>query len=669
MIKRRIASLLVIVALVMTTVFASTGVAFAKSKGKVKRVKVSKTSVSVQVGSSAAVKVTVETTKKLSKAFKVKNSNAKVAKVSKKGKTITITGKSAGAAKVTVIAKKNKKKKKVIKVTVTAKPTPTPVPDVTFNVKQIRNDTFELSFTKKVNLSYANIKVEEKKFNDGKYKDEIKILDLSSRDGKNYMVSLQEVPKETYTVRFTVTGVNKTPTQREIVACYCKDVYDRSKEQVYTVVQGLNFTAEVDFEYYFGNSKGSYSTTVEGLPEGLSASTEGSKTIMEGNPKSIGIQKAKIIYEDEKGIKDTLNLVFVIGSSDVIQVYSPKKEVYIDPSGSDYYYGSMKFYVSGGSGYYDLEVMSYPAIVGGYNPYYDWGTYWWDFSVVGTGNYEGKVKITDDHNPVITALVTTEVEAKKGFTVTGVVKSKTGKPIPGAEVYAEAIEMVNYDGYLSSLDYTDANGGYTLTLPNGKFTFMANHNSAYDYATNVTIKENTMINMTLDLYEVKLSSDDASISFIEDYEWYGDYGYLFSRDNAIFLKKGTHNINSPIIHSFKTMRLDINVTGDMSKKVDIEITDLNLGNNFIKRVEQNCQNFRFIPDETMNYSLDIWFDKGDQTNIELFDENGQLVDYDYQNNNHAGIYLQLQKDKEYAVIIHTNAIPNSGNIIVHKVTF
>lgn len=119
--KKRILSLVFVIALVVSTIFANSNDAFAKN-AKVKKFKVSPTKISLQVGQKATAKVKLKLAKKAKKGYTVKTSNKKVATAKKSGNKITITGVSAGTAKVTVKTKANKKKKKLINVTVKANP-------------------------------------------------------------------------------------------------------------------------------------------------------------------------------------------------------------------------------------------------------------------------------------------------------------------------------------------------------------------------------------------------------------------------------------------------------------------------------------------------------------------------------------------------------------------
>ena len=308
---RKLLSVVLAVALVATSVVFMPSNAYAK--GKVKSIKVSKTKMSLQVGKSDSAKVTVKVKKKASKAFKVKTSNAKVAKAKKKGKKVIVTGVGAGTAKVTVTSKANKKKKKVIKVTV-AKPAPA---DIAMNITQVNDYTFELAFAKKVNLSPANIKVESKEYSDGKYNHTVAIEDVTSRDGMHYFATLKESLYEKRTVKFTVSGINKAPIVKELATYDAKYKYKTTNDLVYTGKVGDDFVAEVIGRSYF-NPCGTATASVSNLPSGLTSTSNDDYVTIKGKLNTVGIQKAKVVFTDEKGITFTANLIFVVGLVDRI---------------------------------------------------------------------------------------------------------------------------------------------------------------------------------------------------------------------------------------------------------------------------------------------------------------------------------------------------------------
>lgn len=150
---KKVVSVLLVLALVFTSVNLSdinTYAATKNTKKYVKTLKVSKRKVTMNVGKTKKIKVTIKTKGKVSKKFTAKSSNKKIAKVTIKKSTIVIKGKKAGKAKITIKTKaknkKGKKIKKVINVTVkkkktTANTTNTSKPNNSSNIPKPNNTT------------------------------------------------------------------------------------------------------------------------------------------------------------------------------------------------------------------------------------------------------------------------------------------------------------------------------------------------------------------------------------------------------------------------------------------------------------------------------------------------------------------------------------------------
>ena len=602
---RKLLSVVLVVALVATSVVFMPSSAYAK--GKVKSIKVSKTKMSLQVGKSDSAKVTIKVKKKASKAFKVKTSNAKVATAKKKGKKVIVTGVGAGTAKITVTSKANKKKKKVIKVTV-AKPAPA---DVAVNITQVNASTFEFAFAKKVSFATGNIKVETKEYSDGKYNHTVQVENVSSRDGVKYFVALKESLAEKTIVKFTVSGINKKPIVKEIASYDAKYKHNTTGELVYTASVGDSFEADFYGRSFF-NPSGSVSTSVSNMPSGLTNTVVNDLVTIKGKFNNAGVQKAKAVFTDEKGITHTETVTFVVGSEKKLVTYTQDKEVYVGKSGYNYYSDSC-FFVAGGSGSYNITVGSYSTIYSS-DPYeMDRGSFYWSFEVNTPGNYEGIVNIVDAAFSDVYATVTTKVKVSYGIEVTGTVKSKTGKKVEGAYINSLLEEQANNDGNFHENDVTDENGEYILILPKGKYTIEAESVGAHDFERHKTISQDCTVNFNLDLYELKLTSDDPEVDFTDTISWNEDGMYYRSYKDIIFITKGKHKLISYPDYLCKVLTIDTNVVGDGTIKVGVKNLTLKTGNNDIEVTQGGSQTYSFTPTKDSNYYINgllgdnVWY--------------------------------------------------------------
>ena len=657
---RKLLSVVLVVALVATSVVFMPSSAYAK--GKVKSIKVSKTKMSLQVGKSDSAKVTIKVKKKASKAFKVKTSNAKVATAKKKGKKVIVTGVGAGTAKITVTSKANKKKKKVIKVTV-AKPAPA---DVAVNITQVNASTFEFAFAKKVSFATGNIKVETKEYSDGKYNHTVQVENVSSRDGVKYFVALKESLAEKTIVKFTVSGINKKPIVKEVTSYDAKYKHNTTGELVCTASVGDSFEADFYGRSFF-NPSGSVSTSVSNMPSGLTSTVADDLVTIKGKFNNAGVQKAKAVFTDEKGITHTETVTFVVGSEKKLVTYTQDKEVYVGKSGYKYYSDSY-FYVAGGSGSYNLTVGSYSTIYNSGDPYdMGLGYFGWSFEVNTPGTYEGIVNVTDAVDTSVYATVSTKVKAEYGIEVTGTVKTKTGKVVEGAYIESFLEEQANREGVFTESNVTDENGEYTLIVPKGKYTIEAELYGAHSFERHKTISQDCKLNFTLDLYQFTLSSDDPEVSFTDDIAWKEDNTYYRSHKNIILLPKGKHKMVAHPNLLCKELTIDTNVVGEGTIKVGVKNLTLDLGDSPIEVQENGGQTYSFTPLETGDYEFygnfgsNCWYNW-----VIIYDSsNNQIASVSGYSDSFSGI-VGLNANEKYIFKFYAQDFPTKGTIHIDE---
>lgn len=656
---KKIFSIVLVVVLVVTSVVFVPSSAYAK--GKVKSLKLSKTKMSLQVGESDSAKVTIKVKKKMSKAFKVKTSNAKIVTVKKKGKKVVVTGVGAGTAKVTVTSKANKKKKKVIKVNVT-KPTPA---DIAMNLTQLNGYTFELAFAKKVNLSTSSIKVETKEYSDGKYNHVVLIRNVTSRDGVIYFVTLKEEIVKKRIVKFTVSGINKTPIVKEMSSYMFEGKYNLSTESVYTAKIGESFNTIFSSQNYI-DASGFVSISVSDLPSGLTSTLKNKSVIIEGKPNKVGVQKAKVVFTDEKGMTYTIFLVLVVGSERKLVTYAPDAELYVNHDGY-IRQGVSNFVVAGGSGSYKINVESRSSVYFERPDRVFAGSYHWYFEANTPGNYEGIVKVVDSMDPELYTTVTTRAKSIYGIEVSGTVKTKTGKKVDGVCIESFVEEQVNNWGEFQYAGVTDENGEYTLILPKGKYTIQADLNGEYDFERHKTISKDCTVDFTLDLYQLKLTSDDPDFNLSENYSWIEDDMNYNSHNYTIFLSKGKHRLVSCFDLLCKELIIDTNVVGDETLKVEVKNLTLDLGKNDIEILNDIGQSYSFTPSVDGEYSYDVqlgysvWLSR-----LEVFDEDGLKIDIEGGYTTHFRNTIYLEAGITYKLRFIVKGYPTDGSITLEK---
>lgn len=118
---KKLLSVIVVIALVVTTVSFTPSIAEAKAKKKyVKSIKVTKT-LTITKGKTKTIKVKVKVKGKVSKKFSAFIKNSNVASVSKKGKKIVIRANRIGVTKISVVSKGKTKYGKKLKKYITVK--------------------------------------------------------------------------------------------------------------------------------------------------------------------------------------------------------------------------------------------------------------------------------------------------------------------------------------------------------------------------------------------------------------------------------------------------------------------------------------------------------------------------------------------------------------------
>ncbi len=552
-----------LIALVLTLAMVLTMAGFSQTtaSAKVKSVKAKK-KVTVQVGKKKTVKIKIKTTGKTSKAFTVKipKKKKKFVKVKKKKGKIIITGRKKGTVKITVRSKANKKKKKVIKVTV--KPA-----DAKLTVKQANYKVLSFAFSKKVNLKDSNITIQSKVYASGSYKNTHRISSFSTGDNKNYSVAVGDSFPYSGKIKVTVKGVNKKAIVKEIDA-NAPSYASKYKEHI-TGTVGEDLSDSYDLEEYSSKGYGKVKS-LTGLPGGITYSVKDGRLRFRGTFASVGVNTAKAVIEDEVGNQNTVEFIFVVGSSTQLATYAEREIIYVS-SEDDGYSSSAKvvIYTAGGSGEYYYNVISKDSnfndyIYGGYSE-----SEWYFDNTSTPGTYTGQYEVVDDYDSNIRATGTAVVEARQARLVKGNVTSATGKAIKGAYVYGSQKSYIEGNTPYAE-NSTNDKGEYKFFVADGKYDFYAELNDQEAWVLNRTISSNATINFKLNLYEVVLSA--SGVDLTNAYSMYdSDLGYL-GYGNKFYLPKGAHTIKGYVEtdQGYKKVEASFTVNGDMTVNATIK---------------------------------------------------------------------------------------------------
>ncbi len=594
------------------------------AKGKVKKITVPK-SATVTVGKTKTIKVKIKTSGKISKKYTVKVSKKKIVKITKKSNAIKVKGLKAGTVKVTIKSKANKKKKKTITIKVVKA-------DVSLNIKQVTNKVYRLQFSKKVSLTADKVTIDVKSQKSGSYLEQLKLQDLSTTDSKEFTAVVKD---DDYAIangrfiKFTIKGVNKKDIVKEIEA------YAPRRDRFYEVVTknyvNTNIYDVVGFYSITGTAFGKIKS-VKGLPAGIKYRKSGENIVFEGTINKTGVYKCDMEVEDEKGNVYNFREVFLIGSDKEIVTYSSKVTVGFQDGSGAYVSGYSYIYVFGGSGIYNTFVTNDGGVYASDVEDEGEGNYTWGYTVNSAGNKKGSVSFVDDVNSSVKTVSTSEIEVKKAVKISGKVLSKSGKPITGALVFADTTQ----NSYIEAnrVATSNENGIYEMYVIPGTYDIAASLNDTFSYAYDKKISGNTTMNITLNLYQLTIKSDNTNLDNNMFTQWYDkktdeiiESGYI------MFIKPGKYEIYSKdtIFPNMEyeanasfTLDKDLTVTAKVLMK-HVEIPEIKKGTTTVT-VGNKYKYYKFVPIISKTYTIES--SSYTDPAILLLDADGNDIDYD-----------------------------------------
>ena len=619
------------------------------AKGKVKKIVTAK-KVNLLIGQKKTVKVKIKTLGKVSKKFTVKASKKGIVKVKKKSKSIVVRGLKEGTTKLTVKSKANKKKKKTIIVNVSGKKNGNSVNtnDVGLNIKQLDGYSFVLKFSKVVNFSENNLVVKGKQTINGKYIRSIPVLDVTTNDKKTYVVVIDnDTVKNGTWLQFTIEGINGKKYVLEIESYAAED---NDQEEI---VARLNVedNIEEDFSLYLDDDfEGSNPvipdksiTKIRNVPSGVTyrLENEDTKVLFSGKVAQAGLYTIYVDYEDEMGTQYTQKIVWVVGSSDSLQVYVKdiKDGVYeshSDDVESQEASGTFSIYISGGSGDYSVKsrtsdevFVSAPYSSDSYAKLFEW-----EYYAEKPGNHKGNIEVIDRQNSSIRKSCTFNLEIVQEVVIKGNITTLSGRPLNEGEITADPIDKS--EGTMWSYGYFKS-GKYVLYIMPGTYNIHASTTNAHSYYLNKTIKSDLTLDIKMNVYELKLKPSRSDVTFGDwlGLEWKDEAKRYYGEGDTLYLKKGNYNLFAeaecfPAIEYTANAKFSIN--SDMTVEANIiRYTNRteNIFENNTKKVNFNDKGICLKFVATKNKEYKIYSDESvGKPTLSIYEDEDNYIDGD-----------------------------------------
>ena len=494
-------------------------------------IKLSKTKASLTVGKTLKLKATVAPKKASSKSVVWKTSNKKIATVSANG---VVKGIKAGTVKITALAKDGSGKKKVCKVTVKKKQE---VPAVITGLTALNDHSVQVSISPAKSLNVNDFVLYTKEYATGVYRKQCVIDSISSSDGVNYILTLND---ETglYEDHYVKVAIPKYGTEKEVY--YTKGAFQYTDESIYKVAVGTKMDSSSGGYRYALGGYGFATATVSGLPAGVGYkvvySNSYSYVQFYGSPVQAGVYNVTIVTDDELGNRMTETVTWLVyNDSGLYAAATPSYLVYGSAQGVDF---SQYVTAAGGSGSY-----SYALTGTNYNCVIDS-----DGELHGTlpmaGDYVFTVVVTDKNNPALQTSTQVVAHVKQGVTIAGIVKDMNGNPVPYADI---SFTNQNKASRYSSDIGTSANseGAYSITLEQGTYDIEASYRGTLKYLYSQSLQATQSgYDIQLPLYKVMIYSNNSIVSDSSFETWYDATGKSCGFGNTLYLKNGNYVLTS-----------------------------------------------------------------------------------------------------------------------------
>lgn len=644
------------------------GVLTAKKKGKAtvvitsKANKKKKLSIKVTVGTPAKkVSITGSHTVIMNKTIKLKatvsskkTSNKKVVWTSSNKSVATVTsagyvkGLKAGKTVIKATAADGSGKKASFVVTVLE-----PVKIEKVNV--LSSSGIEVVLKNAKQLTASNFEISNSCYLNGTNARKCIISKVTTKDYKTYIITIKGVAliePGTYAkvfVKDSIGSDSKAVLYSGNICTYNTDIVfeglinESFNEQL--GVDSINKYSEIDC--------GFLSFTSSNLPSGINAKivNNGKKVEIYGVIKEKGTYKSTIVCKDELGNTYNFNVTFIIGTASDIIATSISKYYVANTDNTRPVCHNNGIYASGGSGnyLYELEEASDYFSVNSENGY-----------IIGTapaGTYDIKVRVYDEKNYDIYAIVTVRIVIEPSICLRVTLKDLNGKNLEdGIYVTLHDKNAVVDTRYLYEASYSYSSEGevFITGFPAGTYDLQL-----YCYGTEYILynqkitKTENEINATMPGYLIKLSSSLPEFSAGKFGEWWGTDDIIYGQGEYLFLPEGTHNLRTQEIidggYLYSAMP-NIKVTKGMNtatlsvtkQSLDSISTTIIAGRDMEITLEPYSKStiIKCTPQETGYY---YFYTEGDyDTYGEIYSDSGKLLKYSYKGGEKDNFYMGYQ---------------------------
>lgn len=585
------------------------------TKGAVTKVSLNKKSGTINVGGSVALKATVKAKSGADKTIAWTSSNKKVAVVDKKGK---VTAVGAGKATIKASAIDGSGKKATYQVTVKD--------PISMNGISILNEqSIVVSLNKACTLTTDMISVMTKRYQNGEYRNQCVIENMSTTDSVNYTLVLANDSRISANQYVKVSIPSLSGSVKSMEKLYSEPVSAYTYDSVSKWTVGTYDSVTYDSE---DASYGGVTLSINALPAGLTAESKNSELVIKGTPTKAGVTQGVISAVDELGNTSTRTVTFIVGSDAVVSAASTPS--YGVLSGTELYISN---YISavGGSGYYNYQVINDPnGIVKECNS--DGEVY---VSIAFSGNYNVTVRVTDANDSGKYCDVVLSYKIAQGITIGGSVTDAQGNKITsGVSVSFRNKDKANrYRTY--AYGSVNRDGVYSAVVVPGNYDITVNYTPDDYYSTSLSARakrylynqpltvSKTGYDLSLPLYKVILVSaknpNGSDVIDVEDRAWYYN-NECVGEGSTLYLKAGSYRLESE--HFSDDNQVE---TGDWfnggkittTKTTSYGAADVNLVNRGVQAVvnkvtlsSQEVDTFNWIgvKGQTNTISLDEWYE-------------------------------------------------------------
>ncbi|MCR5691488.1 MAG: Ig-like domain-containing protein [Eubacterium sp.] len=430
---------------------------------KVTSVSLNQTSAEIYKGDKLTLTATVLPASGSYKKVTFTSSDTSVAKVTKKG---VVTGKQAGTATITVKSVEGSNKKATCKIKVLSKD----AINLT-SARALAGDCIRVELNKAKVINTGDFVVKSKKYSAGNYNRSYSVRRIRSYNNKTYDIFLSTCNDLTEGEFVQVSVPSLSGNGTKAAECQVAFVKPETPENLYwTGFLGQEMEERVDLSDY---CCGDVSYKVTGGVLGISYSQTENVLTFSGKYELSGKDgKITVTATDELGNSVSQTIYVAVGSASAIHGLGRSRSLVLDQEIE----GLKVLEASGGSGEYLCTAENLPGGI----TMNENGTISGSPSVA--GEYSATVTVKDKADPSISTSLTVNLKVETAKKFVGIVKDANQKAIAGQIITATN----RYDGRVYQAT-TNANGYYSMSVPEGSYDITATYEGVDDCIYEITI--------------------------------------------------------------------------------------------------------------------------------------------------------------------------------------